>query len=101
VLRHVVLFAFRPDAPAGEIERVCEHFGRLPREIDLVQGFEWGTDVSPEGFQQGFTHCFLIDFASDTDRDAYLVHPAHRAFVEAAQPVLARALVVDYWSRTT
>lgn len=100
MLRHVVLFAFRPEAAPGEVERVCAHFARLPQEIDLVRGFEWGTDVSPEGLQQGFTHCFLLDFAGESDRDAYLAHPAHRAFVEAAQPVLAGALVVDYWSQT-
>lgn len=96
-LRHVVLFAFSADAPASEIQRVCDHFARLPGEIDLIRAFEWGVDVSPEGIARGYTHCFLVTFASEADRDAYLVHAAHRAFVVAATPFLGSALVVDYW----
>ncbi len=96
MLRHVVLFSFNTSA-ADEIANVCSHFARLPLEIDLIRAFEWGTNVSPEGIARGFTHCFFVTFASEPDRDAYLVHPLHRAFVDAASPLLANSLVVDYW----
>ena len=66
-------------------------------QIDLIRDYEWGTKMSPEGIAQGFTHCFLLTFASAADRDAYLVHPAHQAFVASLQPVLEKALVIDYW----
>jgi ABC-type glycerol-3-phosphate transport system permease component len=52
-------------------------------------------DVSPEGIAHGYTHCFLLTFASATDRDAF---PAHQAFVASLQPVLEQALVIDYWA---
>ena len=96
VLRHVVLFAFKADAGDG-VRQVEEAFCRLPQLIPQIRSFEWGTDVSPENLQQGFTHCFLLSFASGEDRDAYLVHPHHQAFGKLAQPYFAKVLVVDYW----
>ncbi|MCA9181727.1 MAG: Dabb family protein, partial [Planctomycetales bacterium] len=46
----------------------------------------------------GFTHCFLLTFKSEADRDSYLPHPAHRAFGAALKPHLEKVLVVDYWA---
>lgn len=98
MLRHIVLFAFRETAAPADIAGVCTAFAHLPQTIANVVAFEWGVDVSPEGLQAGFTHAFLLTFVSEPDRDAYLVHPAHRAFVELASPHLAQTLVVDYWA---
>lgn len=98
MLRHVVLFAFKAAASRAAVAEIEAAFARLPEQIDLVRDYEWGTDVSPEGLARGFTHCFLLTFASDADRDAYLVHPAHQAFVASLQPVLEQALVIDYWA---
>jgi len=55
--------------------------------------------VSPEGISQGFTHCFLVTFASEKDRDAYLPHPAHKAFGNVLKPVIDKVMVIDYWAR--
>ena len=45
LLRHVVLFAFQPDAGEG-VRQVEEAFCRLPRLIPQIRTYEWGTDVS-------------------------------------------------------
>lgn len=99
LLRHVVLFKFKDSASAGDIKKVEDAFRALASKIKEVKAFEWGTNNSPEGINQGFTHCFMVSFASDKDRDAYLPHPAHKAFVALLQPYLDKALVVDYWVR--
>jgi hypothetical protein len=99
MLRHVVLFAFLQTSSPADIADVCAAFARLPQAIPGIAGFEWGVDVSPEGLQHGFTHSFLLTFVSDAARDAYLVHPAHLAFVAAARPHLSQSLVVDYWAQ--
>lgn len=98
-LRHVVLFAFRSDARQEAVDAVVADFGRLPAAIPVIAAYEWGTNVSPEGLNQGFTHCFTLSFASDADRDAYLVHPAHQRFVSTLGSCLERSLVVDYWTQ--
>lgn len=99
VLRHIVLFAFKESASDEDVEGIIKAFANLKNEIDEVHDFEWGPDNSPEGVQQGFTHCFQLTFLSEADRDAYLPHPAHKAFGEVLHPHLAKVLVVDYWAQ--
>lgn len=99
VLRHVVLFSFKPDAADEAVDAVVTGFATLPHEIPGVAAFEWGTNVSPEGLNDGFTHCFTLSFATAEDRDAYLVHPAHERFVGTLGSCLERSLVVDYWTQ--
>lgn len=98
-LRHVVLFAFRNTATADEVDAVVGDFGRLQEAIPGITAYEWGTNVSPEGLNDGFTHCFTLTFARAEDRDAYLSHPAHQRFVGTLGACLERSLVVDYWAR--
>lgn len=97
-LRHVVLFKFKDSSPQAEVDKVVEAFMALSDKIDVIQSLEWGTNNSPEGLAQGFTHCFLVTFASEADRDTYLPHPEHKAFVEVLGPHLDKVLVVDYWA---
>lgn len=98
-LRHVVLFAFKENAGQQAVDAVVAGFGRLPAEIPGIEAYEWGTNVSPEGLNRGFTHCFTLTFASEAARDAYLVHPAHQRFVDTLGGCLESSLVVDYWTR--
>lgn len=99
VLRHVVLFAFKNTATADEVASIVSQFGTLKSAIPGIVAYEWGTNVSPEGLNDGLTHCFTLTFASNQDRDAYLVHPAHQQFVDLLLPRLERSVVVDYWTR--
>ena len=98
MIRHVVLLRFKDETPAARRAELADTFAALGREIEEVQAIEWGTDVSPEGLQKGFSHCFLVTFADEAGRDAYLPHPAHQAFVDQLKPWLADVLVVDYRS---
>lgn len=98
-LRHVVLFAFKDDATSEQIDAVVRDFAALPHAIPGIVSYEYGTNVSPEGLNDGFTHCFTLTFARNEDRDVYLGHPAHTAFVGTLGACLARSLVVDYWAK--
>lgn len=97
-LRHVVLFEFKDTATPRQIQEVQKAFRDLPSKIDEIYDFEWGTDVSPENISRGYTHCFLVTFLSERDRNTYLPHPAHREFGTILEPHLERALVIDYWA---
>jgi hypothetical protein len=100
VLRHVVLFKFKATATKEQVAEMEKAFGALKGQISEIQDYEWGTDTSTEGLTQGFTHCFLVTFKSEKDRDAYLPHAAHQKFVEKVKPLLDKALVVDYWAKS-
>ncbi len=98
MLRHIVLFAFEDTTTPAQVRAIELAFAALPLQIAEIMGFEWGTDVSVEHLADGYTHCFLVTFASLPDRDTYLVHPAHQAFVASIQPHVAKALVIDFWA---
>ena len=98
LLRHVVILKFKDGASEADVKKVVEAFRELPSKVAVVADFEFGVNNSPEGLADGFTHCFFITFKSEKDREAYLPHPAHSAFVEVLKPHLDKALVVDYWA---
>jgi len=99
VLRHVVLFKFKDGTGEEQVGQIERAFCALPGKVDTIYDFEWGTDVSVENLQQGFTHCFVVTFLSEADRAAYLPHPDHKAFGELLGPYLDKVLVIDYWTR--
>lgn len=98
-LRHVVLFKFKPDVTKEQIQEVVAGFQNLPKKIDGITAFEWGTDVSPEKLADGFTHCFVVTFKDAQSRDAYLPHQAHKDFVAVALPRIDKVLVVDFFAK--
>src|SRR3954470_13752570 len=79
-LRHVVMFGWKDGTDSADIKKVVEAFRMLPSKINFIKGFEWGTNNSPEKLNQQLTHCFFLSFASEKERDDYLVHPAHKEF---------------------
>ena len=98
-LRHVVLFQFKADATKEQVQQIVEAFGALPKKIDGITAYEWGTNVSPEGKSEGFTHCFVVTFKDAKARDAYLPHAAHKEFVSLLLPRLEKVMVVDYFAQ--
>ncbi len=99
VLRHVVMFGWKDGTDTSSITKIVSAFKELPSKISQIKSFEWGTNNSPEGLNNGLTHCFVATFSSDADRDAYLVHPAHKAFVNLLKPAPDKITVLDYWTK--
>ncbi|HEY2574584.1 MAG TPA: Dabb family protein [Verrucomicrobiaceae bacterium] len=94
--RHVVLFKFKDSATADQIKKVEEAFRALPSKINTIQSLEWGTNVSPENKNDGFTHCFFVTFKDKAGVDVYLPHPAHQEFGANLKGILDKVLVIDY-----
>ena len=99
MLYHVVSLKFKPDAKPEQIKAVEQAFAGLKGKIPGIVSLKWGTNVSPEKHDKGFTHCFVLGFASEKDRDAYLPHPEHKAFGKVLGPVMADVFVIDFWSQ--
>ena len=98
--RHVVLFKFKEAASAETVAAIDDAFGAFCATLSFVTDFEWGVNESPEGLDEGFTHCFIVTFAGPEGRDMYLPHPAHKAFVATwLDPYLEKACVVDFAAR--
>lgn len=98
-LYHVVSLKLKDGTTPEQIKTVETAFVALKTNIPGVTSLHWGTNVSPEHHDKGFTHCFVLTFASDKDRDAYLVHPAHKAFGAILHPVMEDVFVIDFWAK--
>ena len=97
-LYHVVSLKFKAEATPEQIKAVETAFVGLKDKAPGILSLNWGTNVSPENRNKGFTHCFVLTFGSDKDRDAYLVHPEHKAFGKVLGPVLGDVMVIDFWA---
>ena len=97
-VRHVVVFKYTPDATDAQIQKITDAFRDLKDQIPGITGFEYGTNNSPEGLNQDFTHVYLLTFENEAARDAYLPHPKHAAFGEILRGsgIFDGAFVIDY-----
>src|SRR5512137_1539876 len=98
-LQHVVSFKFKTTATAQDITKVEEAFRALRQSVPQIAAFEWGTNVSKEKKDKGFTHCYILTFKSQEDLDAYIVHPEHKAFGKLVGPLLDDVFVIDFWAK--
>lgn len=97
MLRHVVIFKFKETSSKSSIDSVVHAFVGLKDKISVIKKLEWGLNDSPENWHQGFTHCFILSFASKKERDEiYQVHPAHKDFQKILGPHMEKVFVVDY-----
>ncbi len=97
-LNHVVALKFKPAATKEQIHEVENAFRDLKKKAKEIHSLEWGTNVSPEKHDKGFTHCFILSFKNEKNRDAYLIHPDHKAFGKLLGPVMEDVFVIDFWT---
>jgi hypothetical protein len=95
-VRHVVSFKFKKDAAPADIRKVEEAFVGLKTKIPQIQSLEWGTNVSGENLDKGFTHMWVLTFADAVAVKTYIDHPDHQAFVKLLKPSLEDAFVIDF-----
>ena len=95
-VRHIVLFKFNDGVNQTEIDIIVDAFGKLESKSDQIVDYEAGTNVSPENLDQGYTHAFIVSFATTKDRDDYLPHPAHKEFVKLLDGKIDKVLVFDF-----
>ena len=99
LLRHVVLFNFSDDATDVIVKEIEQEFTALSNQISEIHSFEWGINNSTEGLDKNLTHCFLVTFLSEKNREIYLPHPLHQKFVTFIGPYVEDVTVVDYWTK--
>ncbi len=100
-IHHVVCLKFKSTATTQDIKNVEEAFGALQQKVPGIESLKWGTNVSKEQRNKGFTHCFVLTFKTDKERDAYLEHPEHKAFVKLVTPVVDDIFVIDFLPQKT
>ncbi|MBI1903322.1 MAG: Dabb family protein [Planctomycetia bacterium] len=76
-VKHCALVKLKKDTPSAVVKDLFDSLAALKGQIPGIIDFSGGAYQSPEGLNKGFTHGFLMTFADEKTRDAYLVHPEH------------------------
>ncbi|EHA58077.1 stress responsive A/B barrel domain-containing protein [Pyricularia oryzae 70-15] len=101
---HTVLFTFKSSASDDQVKDACKQFITLKdkcihptSQAPYILSLKAGRDNSEEDCQEGLTHAFVVEFASAEDRD-YYTHkdPAHQDLIRAMDPLIERAVAVDF-----
>jgi hypothetical protein len=95
-VHHVVCFKFKSSATPQDIKQVEQAFSALQQKVTGIESLKWGTNVSKEQRNKGFTHCFVLTFKTEKERDAYLEHPEHKAFGKLVGPFVDDLFVIDF-----
>jgi len=96
-LQHVVLIQFKEEITKESLQAI-ENAAYALTQIPGVYELTFGHNVSPEGFDRGFTHSLTMAFHTAKDRDSiYLPHPIHQEFGAVFAPNVAQFIVYDFW----
>lgn len=80
MIRHIVLVRYRGHVPSHEREAIVAALAGLRDRVPGMLSIAGGSNVSVEPHvRHGFDDGFVIDFADEAARDAYLTDPEHQA----------------------
>ncbi|KAG5237147.1 protein Pop [Salix suchowensis] len=99
LVKHTLLTRFKDEITREQIDKHINDYSNLIDLIPPMKSFSWGTDVSIENLNQGFTHVFETTFQTLEDRSAYVAHPAHVKFGTQLFTTLEKVVVIDYVPR--
>ena len=95
MIRHTVMFRWKPGTTTADIAAVAEGLGGLPAAIPEIRDYRFGHDL---GINDGnFDFVVVADFADADDYLVYRDHPLHRALIaERIAPHVAERAAVQF-----
>ena len=91
---HIVMFKFKEENKAQNIQKVQEKLNNLLQKIDELQSLEVGVDFNHS--QRAFDLSLYSTFNSKEDLNNYALHPEHLKVVKLIKDVTLESKVVDY-----
>jgi hypothetical protein len=95
MIRHVVLFRWKPTATEEQRAQAASEVAKLPSIVSSVRGFESGADI---GVNEGnFDFSVSADFDDEAGYIAYRDDPAHRHISATfITPILAERAAIQF-----
>jgi hypothetical protein len=94
MIRHVVLFRYRPDATADQLARAGRELLALRGRIPEIRAIAYGRNLAPSAAEWPWVLTVELDDMAAVQR--YADHPAHVACVrDAIAPIREARLAVD------
>lgn len=94
MIKHVVLFKFKPETTEEQIEQLAAGLGALPEVIEEIREFVFGRDVIRSERSYDFGLVSLFDDLAALQR--YQVHPDHQQVVAHVKQVCSGVVAVDF-----
>ncbi|HEY2508976.1 MAG TPA: Dabb family protein [Streptosporangiaceae bacterium] len=95
MIRHVVLFAWVPDATDKQKQQVADELRTLPPLMTGLRAFDAGP--SARIVEGNFDFAVVADFDDTQSYLAYRNHPAHRAVIDQViTPIVRERTSVQY-----
>lgn len=79
MIRHVVMFRWKPEFPVEERERWLAAVRGLTAKIEVLRSLSAGADVL--GADRSWDHVIVADFNRVEDIATYTDHPAHQPLI--------------------
>jgi len=95
-VKHIALVKFKEGTSEQQIEKLFDEILDITETISGIEDYVSGTNMSPEGLNQGYTHGLIMTFTDAAARDAYLPHPEHERVKALLLPQVDSVLVFDF-----
>jgi hypothetical protein len=87
VVRHIVVFKWKPDATEEAVQDLADGLAALPRQIPEILAYTFGPDLGLVDDHPDYA--LVADFADVDAYRRYAQHPAHRRLIdEMLKPIL-------------
>jgi 2,3-dihydroxy-p-cumate/2,3-dihydroxybenzoate 3,4-dioxygenase len=97
MIRHMVLFRFRPDASDKARAQVLNGLAELPQRFAAMRRFGLGENISKRDSR--FTHVMTIEFDTRDQLELYLDSEHHEHFVHNYfRPAIEERAIASYES---
>ncbi|MFJ5958568.1 Dabb family protein [Paenarthrobacter sp. NPDC092416] len=94
MIRHTVLFKFKPDFPEADKATWIEGLGRMDGNIPGLLRLTHGPDVLQQ--DRSFDYAIVADFRTVEDIEVYNTHPLHEPLKKYSLPNSEQIIAVDF-----
>ncbi len=95
-VKHIALLKFKESTSTEQIDKIFAEIMDITETIPGIEDYVSGSNCSPEGLNQGYTHGFIMTFTDAAARDAYLPHPEHERVKALILPRTDSVAVFDF-----
>ena len=94
MLKHVVLFKFKPEVKEADIVKLEKALAALPGAIPEIQEYVFGRDVIHS--ERSYDFALVSGFADLKAMERYQKHPNHLPVLELVKQLCSTVLAVDF-----
>jgi hypothetical protein len=95
MLKHVVLFKFKPEVNEIDIVELEKALAALPGAIPEIQEYAFGRDVIRS--ERSYDFALVSGFADLKAMERYQKHPNHLPVLELVKRLCSTVLAVDFY----